>query len=40
MNEILVRRQPGIEGFHYRLIYNGKMAVDSWVDRDKVFVVE
>ena len=38
--KVFVKRQPGIEGFQYRLIYNGKMVVDSWIDRDEVFAVE
>ncbi|MBI2008031.1 DUF4012 domain-containing protein [Candidatus Amesbacteria bacterium] len=38
--QILIKRQPGIEGFDYKLIYNGKVVVNSFVDRDKEFRIK
>ena len=33
--KVLVKRPPGIEGFQYKLLYNGKLVVSEWIDRDK-----
>ncbi|TSC87943.1 MAG: hypothetical protein G01um101416_258 [Microgenomates group bacterium Gr01-1014_16] len=38
--KILIKRQPGIEGFDYKLIYNGKLAASKWIDRDKIIGVK
>ncbi len=35
--KILVRRQPGIESFPYKLIVDGKIVVDESVNVDKIF---
>ena len=35
LDKIFIKRQPGIEGFDYKLLYNGKLVVSEWIDRDK-----
>jgi hypothetical protein len=37
--QVLIKRQPGIEGFPYKLIYNGKIEVNRQIDKDVSFVV-
>ncbi|MEK7090903.1 MAG: hypothetical protein AAB887_00165, partial [Patescibacteria group bacterium] len=37
--QILVRRQPGIESFPYKLVVNGKVVVSDTIDRDKEFKI-
>ena len=36
-NKILVRRQPGMESFAYRLMVNGKLVGDEIIDRERIF---
>ena len=36
-NTILVRRQPGIESFPYKLVVDGKVVVSDTIDRDKEY---
>lgn len=38
--KILVKRQPGIEGFWYKLIYNGKLVFSGWIDKDKTIWIK
>ena len=35
--EILVRRQPGIDSFPYKLVVDGKVVVSDTIDRDKEY---
>ena len=37
---VLVKRQPGIESFSYKLIYNGKIIKNTQIDRDLSIVVQ
>ena len=37
--QILVRRQPGIESFPYKLVVDGKIVVSESIDRDKEFTI-
>lgn len=36
-NTILVRRQPGIDSFPYKLVVDGKVVVSDTIDRDKEY---
>lgn len=39
-NSILVKRQPGIEGFTYKLVYNGKILVDKKIIVDELLKIK
>ncbi len=36
---LVVRRQPGIDSFPYKLVVDGKVVVNENVDRDKEFII-
>ena len=36
---ILVRRQPGIDSFPYKLVVDGKIVVSDTIDRDKEYTI-
>lgn len=37
--QVLIKRQPGIESFPYKLIYNGKIIKNTQIDKDVSIVV-